>query len=191
MYNSMSKCDHMKCHASWTKRLLGYGNNHRAGGSCGSGKLWQQLETYSSMLRSDVMKRHVTYWSKQFRGHGNNHWAGWSRKVVAAAGNGAGPSLYPRIDPAVIMAVTHGKWLLLGRQARWVTDRYSLLAGVGFFLTVPGQVVLHDCTTPRPSEASCADTVHTSYCRAGSISCLGQGPSARGAFTRSWEQEQR
>lgn len=49
--------------------------------------------------------------------------------AVAPVGDAAAPSLYPRIDPAVIMAVVHGDWLLLGRQARWATDRYSLLAG--------------------------------------------------------------
>ncbi|KAL2653314.1 hypothetical protein R1flu_021442 [Riccia fluitans] len=36
---------------------------------------------------------------------------------------------YPRMDPAVIMLVTCGNYLLLGRQARWDPGRYSLLAG--------------------------------------------------------------
>ncbi|WP_242112892.1 NAD(+) diphosphatase [Luteimonas aquatica] len=36
---------------------------------------------------------------------------------------------YPRTDPAVIVAVTDGERLLLGRQAGWPPRRYSTLAG--------------------------------------------------------------
>jgi NAD+ diphosphatase len=36
---------------------------------------------------------------------------------------------YPRTDPAVIVAITDGERLLLGRQASWPTRRYSTLAG--------------------------------------------------------------
>ena len=36
---------------------------------------------------------------------------------------------YPRTDPAMIVAVTDGKRLLLGRQAAWPARRYSTLAG--------------------------------------------------------------
>ena len=36
---------------------------------------------------------------------------------------------YPRTDPAVIVAVTDGQRLLLGRQASWPPRRYSTLAG--------------------------------------------------------------
>jgi NAD+ diphosphatase len=36
---------------------------------------------------------------------------------------------YPRIDAAVIMLVSDGERLLLGRQASWPEGRYSLLAG--------------------------------------------------------------
>lgn len=38
-------------------------------------------------------------------------------------------AVYCRIDPAVIVAVTCGDWLLLGRKASWAKGRYSLLAG--------------------------------------------------------------
>lgn len=37
--------------------------------------------------------------------------------------------IFPRIDPAVIMLVTHGEHCLLGRQAAWPPCRYSCLAG--------------------------------------------------------------
>lgn len=36
---------------------------------------------------------------------------------------------YPRTDPAVIVAVSDGDRLLLGRQASWPARRYSTLAG--------------------------------------------------------------
>ncbi len=36
---------------------------------------------------------------------------------------------YPRTDPAVIVSVTDGERLLLGRQAEWQPRRYSTLAG--------------------------------------------------------------
>ncbi len=38
-------------------------------------------------------------------------------------------AVYPRIDPAVIVAVTYNDWLLLGRKKTWDLGRYSLLAG--------------------------------------------------------------
>ena len=36
---------------------------------------------------------------------------------------------YPRVDPAVIVAVSDGERLLLGRQASWPPRRYSVVAG--------------------------------------------------------------
>lgn len=36
---------------------------------------------------------------------------------------------FPRIDPAIIVQVTHGDQILLGRQASWPKGRYSTLAG--------------------------------------------------------------
>lgn len=36
---------------------------------------------------------------------------------------------YPRVDPAVIVAVSDGERLLLGRQAAWPAGRYSVIAG--------------------------------------------------------------
>lgn len=36
---------------------------------------------------------------------------------------------YPRVDPAVIMAVSDGQRLLMGRQASWPANRYSVVAG--------------------------------------------------------------
>ncbi|GLI61824.1 hypothetical protein VaNZ11_004336, partial [Volvox africanus] len=49
---------------------------------------------------------------------------GFSRRCTAGGG-----STYPRIDPAVIMLVSHQGFALLGRKAEWPPDRYSTLAG--------------------------------------------------------------
>ena len=40
-----------------------------------------------------------------------------------------GKDHYPRVDPAVIVAVSDGDRLLLGRQASWPARRYSVVAG--------------------------------------------------------------
>jgi NAD+ diphosphatase len=40
-----------------------------------------------------------------------------------------GKDHYPRVDPAVIVAVSDGERLLLGRQASWPPRRYSVVAG--------------------------------------------------------------
>jgi NAD+ diphosphatase len=40
-----------------------------------------------------------------------------------------GNDQYPRVDPAVIVAVSDGERLLLGRQASWPPRRYSVIAG--------------------------------------------------------------
>ncbi len=46
---------------------------------------------------------------------------------------------YPRTDPAVIVAVTDGERLLLGRQAAWPARRYSTIAG----FVEPGESLEH------------------------------------------------
>ncbi|MPY70359.1 MAG: NAD(+) diphosphatase [Alphaproteobacteria bacterium] len=42
---------------------------------------------------------------------------------------GCGASHFPRTDPAVIMLVSSGDRVLLGRKAEWPAGRYSVLAG--------------------------------------------------------------
>ena len=46
---------------------------------------------------------------------------------------------YPRTDPAVIVAVTDGERILLGRQAAWPARRYSTIAG----FVEPGESLEH------------------------------------------------
>ena len=52
--------------------------------------------------------------------------AGWLR---VCANPDCGRQHFPRTDPAVIMRVVHGDRVLLGRQAAWPKDWYSVLAG--------------------------------------------------------------
>ncbi|NIY80848.1 NAD(+) diphosphatase [Celeribacter sp. HF31] len=49
---------------------------------------------------------------------------GWQRECSAC-----GTSHFPRTDPVVIMLVTRGNSVLLGRNANWPERMYSLLAG--------------------------------------------------------------
>lgn len=50
--------------------------------------------------------------------------AGWQRQCPACTA-----SHFPRTDPVVIMLITRGNDLLLGRNAHWPEGMYSLLAG--------------------------------------------------------------
>jgi NAD+ diphosphatase len=50
--------------------------------------------------------------------------AGWKRQCPAC-----GAQHFPRTDPVVIMLITRGNRVLIGRQAAWPPGMYSLLAG--------------------------------------------------------------
>ncbi len=58
--------------------------------------------------------------------------AGWVRKCPQC-----GAQHFPRTDPVVIMAITHGDRLLLGRGTTWPDRMYSLLAG----FVEPGETI--------------------------------------------------
>jgi NAD+ diphosphatase len=58
--------------------------------------------------------------------------AGWQRNCPACT-----TSHFPRTDPVVIMLVTRGNQLLLGRNAIWPEGMYSLLAG----FVEPGETI--------------------------------------------------
>lgn len=60
--------------------------------------------------------------------------------------------VFTRIDPAVIMAITCGDWILLGRQERWSPGRYSLLAGHSLIPFLASEI--HNCGEPFPKHAS-------------------------------------
>lgn len=50
--------------------------------------------------------------------------AGWQRSCAACGGQH-----FPRTDPVVIMLITHGNAVLMGRSPGWPEGMYSLLAG--------------------------------------------------------------
>ena len=50
--------------------------------------------------------------------------AGWRRRCTSCGG-----MHFPRTDPVVIMLITHGNAVLLGRSPGWPEGMYSLLAG--------------------------------------------------------------
>lgn len=65
---------------------------------------------------------------------------------------------YPRVDPAVIVAVEHDRRLLLGRQPGWAPGRHSLIAG----FVEPGETLeqavvreVHEETRIHVDPASC------------------------------------
>ena len=58
--------------------------------------------------------------------------AGWQRNCPSC-----GTQHFPRTDPVVIMLVTHGNKVLLGRSAAWPEGMYSLLAG----FVEPGETI--------------------------------------------------
>lgn len=60
------------------------------------------------------------------------HAAGWERLCRAC-----GRRHFPRTDPVVIMLVTHGNSVLLGRSAGWPDGMHSLLAG----FVEPGETI--------------------------------------------------
>lgn len=49
---------------------------------------------------------------------------GWQRRCPACSG-----AHFPRTDPVVIMLITHGNSVLMGRSPGWPAGMYSLLAG--------------------------------------------------------------
>lgn len=58
--------------------------------------------------------------------------AGWQRDCSACGGHH-----FPRTDPVVIMLITHGNSVLVGRSPGWPEGMYSLLAG----FVEPGETV--------------------------------------------------
>lgn len=67
-----------------------------------------------------------------------------SKSVPIAGGNArvcahpdCGRTLFPRVDPAIIVLVSHGDRCLLGRQPTWPTGLYSTIAG----FTEPGESI--------------------------------------------------
>ncbi|MEO6172041.1 MAG: NAD(+) diphosphatase [Arenimonas sp.] len=74
--------------------------------------------------------RALLYWQERNRFCGAcGHALNFVRGGFMAKCDGCGSEHYPRTDAAVIMAVTDGERILLGRQASWPENRWSVLAG--------------------------------------------------------------
>lgn len=74
--------------------------------------------------------RGMTYWQARTRFCGVCGGAiGFRRAGFIGHCAQCGTEHYPRVDPAVIVAVSDGRRLLLGRQASWPARRYSVIAG--------------------------------------------------------------
>jgi len=129
------------------------------------GTAFQETRGLLAQLASDeasvaIMARGLQLWRGRHRHCGvcgaptEPRNAGHSLRCSAA---GCGAEFFPRIDPAVIVAVHDGANLLLGRQPSWPPGRYSTLAGfveVGETLedTVMREVFEEagvSCTAPR------------------------------------------
>ena len=69
---------------------------------------------------------------------------GFRRGGYVAHCSGCGLDHYPRVDPAVIVAVGDGERLLLGRQPGWAPRRWSVLAGFVEPGETPEQTVVRE-----------------------------------------------
>lgn len=90
-----------------------------------AGALWPALEAAAL-----AEARALLHWQRRKRHCGGCGHAlhigkgGWCARCAQC-----GLEYYPRTDPAVIVAVSDGPRLLLGRQASWPPGRWSVLAG--------------------------------------------------------------
>jgi NAD+ diphosphatase len=74
--------------------------------------------------------RALVHWQRRSRFCGECGAANeFIRGGFCARCTGCGGERYPRTDPAIIVAVSDGERLLLGRQASWPAGRWSVLAG--------------------------------------------------------------
>ena len=90
-----------------------------------AGQLWPAFE--STLF---AQARAVLHWRASHRFcPACGHALAFSRGGWQGDCSGCGRVEYPRSDPAVIVAVSDGERLLLGRQASWPARRYSTLAG--------------------------------------------------------------
>ncbi|MGZ3272964.1 MAG: NAD(+) diphosphatase [Caulobacteraceae bacterium] len=94
--------------------------------------------------------RSLFEWRRRHRycsacGHGSNGIdGGWKRQCPSCK-----TEHFPRVDPCVIMLPTFGDRCLVGRQAAWVANRYSALAG----FVEPGESIEEACAREVKEEA--------------------------------------
>ena len=94
--------------------------------------------------------RSLFEWRRRHRycsvcGHGSNGVdGGWKRLCPNCHAQH-----FPRVDPCVIMLPTFGDRCLVGRQASWIANRYSALAG----FVEPGESIEEACAREVKEEA--------------------------------------
>lgn len=103
--------------------------------------------------------RGMSYW------HSRNRYCGVCGGEVAFGRGGfighcqqCATEHYPRVDPAIIVAVENRGRLLLGRQATWAARRYSVLAG----FVEPGET-LEQTVAREVFEETRVRVLHSSY----------------------------
>ena len=106
---------------------------------------WRFAELRGAMMRLSPAEANLAVTAKALTGWHSSHGfcaacgvatvsaqAGWQRDCP-----GCGRSHFPRTDPVVIMLVTRGNRVLLGRSPGWPDGMYSLLAG----FVEPGETI--------------------------------------------------
>jgi NAD+ diphosphatase len=78
--------------------------------------------------------------------------------VLRCSNPECGQQFFPRIDPAIIVLVTDGERVLLGRQASWPAGRYSTIAG----FVEPGES-LEDAVAREVLEETGVRLTHIEY----------------------------
>ncbi|KYZ77685.1 hypothetical protein AXX12_18250 [Anaerosporomusa subterranea] len=101
-------------------------------------------ESYHFALRA----AHILGWRKnnRFCGRCGSEMANVTKEVAVQC-SGCGHIVYPRISPAIIVAVTRGNEILLARSSRFPLGRFSVIAG---FLE-PGET-LEECVRREVKE---------------------------------------
>jgi len=79
-------------------------------------------------------------------------------RVMVCTRENCGTQFFPRVDPAIIVLVTDGDRVLLGRQPGWPAGRYSTIAG----FVEPGES-LEDAVHREVLEETGIETGATSY----------------------------
>lgn len=90
------------------------------------------LQATSSMASLAAMTSALSHWHRKnlYCGHCGQPTKLGSEHSRVCSNKDCGQISFPRIDPAVIMAVVNDKdEILLGRQASWDENRYSVIAG--------------------------------------------------------------
>lgn len=83
--------------------------------------------------------------------------------VMVCTNNRCEHRCFPRVDPAIIVLVTHGHACLLGRQARWPEGRFSTIAG----FVEPGESI---------EDAVRREVLEETNVRVGEVNYLGSQP---------------